>query len=196
MKKSDSPNRFMLRRELRKHPPIRNKTEYSAKGNAVIHAYLKDIDHAENPYNPSRLSEDLGDYLVSETLFCTSTCPVELKVHLSTPAAEEKKSWLKQALTEYAERSRTREHAKMTGERVVGVILLALALLSMTTAILFNVNFERENTIIETIFSVMSWFFIWEGIDRLILSGNTHKLRLAALLKLKLSEIEFITEEK
>lgn len=162
-------------------------------GKAYVNVDLTQIDTPFAIYSyEKRIDPDIFDYIDRQVYYLRAAIPVVINFDDGGKYSEELKEKIKKNVKRHYSleyEDRRIEHNKTTffagGLLLVGFIFLALHFLFLYGA------FNKASDVFNEFTLIMSWMFIWQSMDLIIISGHSRRVDINNAGQLALAEVTF-----
>lgn len=162
-------------------------------GKAYVNVDLTQIDTPFAIYSyEKRIDPDIFDYIDRQVYYLRAAIPVVINFDDGGKYSEELKEKIKKNVKRHYSleyEDRRIEHSKTTffagGLLIVGFIFLALHFLFLYGA------FNKASDVFNEFTLIMSWMFIWQSMDLIIISGHSRRVDINNAGQLALAEVTF-----
>jgi hypothetical protein len=165
-------------------------------GKAYINVDLTKIDSPFSVYSyDNRFNEEIFDYINQETEFLPNDIPVVVNFDDDGKYTEEMKTKIKKAVIRHYSLEYEDERYALHKSRRFGFFCMLTGFMFMMlyiglSLLLINENYSDFRFVTEVI-NIFSWVFIWESVDRFVLSGLEQTESVFNAGQLALMEIQF-----
>lgn len=163
-------------------------------GVAHIHVYV-DKNTIYNPLtNPSSpdISDDIIDYIDSESHFIPAEYPMEIDIH-SNDDLDEK--YVESKLKQHYWKQLADKYDDLKNNRIIAATLFVVGLLMLGLYFVLE-SIPAAEEFFNEIFSIIASFLLWEAIDYALINGNALKIEYLNVAQLALVNVIIKNKEK